>query len=363
MRGASVCLLLAGLSQAVQVYLNPQPAVPSTLSPSHASFVLSRHLGLEFLESAGDDLHGELWNEQPFVGQGSRSGLLLTIDEVDARDIIPPSMKASFSLSDSTSVPSLSSLILTYLHRARHAYSSIYSEPSHTSQGIPRFLDIFAVSSPATETFISETSALSEFLDADEASTDKFAAFELKGLSHIAETYGCSSEQYQLAARTTRAVLQSALSKSNINLALLTSSASTSRSKRLAQPPQSPLPPPSPIPQQPISGVSTCFLSENVCTNSTNSCTGRGVCLQASKAGKTCFVCACNKTTTSNGKTQTWVGDACERKDISGPFVLLAGSSIVLVLLIAGSISLLAGIGDENLPSTLTGGAVGVKKE
>jgi hypothetical protein len=41
----------------------------------------------------------------------------------------------------------------------------------------------------------------------------------------------------------------------------------------------------------------------------------------------------------------------------------LAGSSIVLVLLIAGSISLLAGIGDEKLPSTLTGGAVGAKKE
>jgi len=85
--------------------------------------------------------------------------------------------------------------------------------------------------------------------------------------------------------------------------------------------------------------------------------------LQASKAGKTCFVCACNQTTTPNGKTQTWVGDACERKDISGPFVLLAGSTIALILLIAGSISLLAGIGDEKLPSTLTGGAIGAKKD
>jgi len=85
--------------------------------------------------------------------------------------------------------------------------------------------------------------------------------------------------------------------------------------------------------------------------------------MQASKAGKTCFVCACNQTTTQDGKTQTWVGEACERKDISGPFVLLVGSSIVLILLIAGSISLLAGIGDDKLPSTLTGGAVGAKNE
>jgi len=238
-------------------------------------------------------------------------------------DIIPSSFKPSFSLSHSPSVPSLSSLISTYLHRARHAYSSIYSELSHTSQGIPSFLDIFSVSSSATETFISETSALSEFLDTDVSSTDKFAAFELKGLSYIAETYGRSSEQYQLAARTTRAVLESALSKSNINLALLTFSASTPPSKRRVQPPQSPFPPPSPIPQQPISGVSTCFLSEDICTNSTDSCSGRGECLQASKAGRTCFVCACNKTTTPDGKTQTWVGDACERKDISGLVVFL----------------------------------------
>jgi hypothetical protein len=231
-------------------------------------------------------------------------------------------------LSDSPVVTSLSSIISTYLHRAPHVYSSIYSELSHRPQGIPSFLDIFSVSSSATETFVSETSALSDFLDTDEASTDKFAAFELKGLSYIAEAYGRSSEQYQLAARTTRAVLESALSKSNLNLAVFTfSSSGPTDKRRRAQPPQSPLPSPSPMPQLPIGGVSTCFLSEAICTNSTDSCSGRGECLQASKAGKTCFVCACNKTTTSNGKTQTWVGDACERKDISG----LAASRVTML--------------------------------
>lgn len=232
--------------------------------------------------------------------------------------MIPPSIKPSFSLSDSPSLSSLSSLISTYLHRARHAYTSIYSELSYTSQGVPSFLDLFSVSSSATETFISEASALSEFLDMDETSTDKFAAFELKGLSNIAETYGRASEQYQLAARTTRAIIESALSKSNINLALLTYPGTAPPSKRRVQPPQSPLPPPSPVPQQPIGGVSTCFLTADICANSTNSCSGRGECLEASKAGKTCFICTCNKTTTQNGKTQTWVGDSCERKDISG---------------------------------------------
>src|ERR1700676_4178361 len=85
MRGISVCLLLAGLSQAVQVYLNPQPALPSRLTPSRASFALSRHFGLELYESAGDLVYGDHWEEQTFVGEGPRSGLLLTINEVDGR--------------------------------------------------------------------------------------------------------------------------------------------------------------------------------------------------------------------------------------------------------------------------------------
>jgi hypothetical protein len=82
-----VCLLLAGLSQAVQVYLSPQHTISSSLPPSHANFVLSRHFGLEFFESAGNSVHGDIWGEQIFVGQGPKSGLLLTIDEVDARGI------------------------------------------------------------------------------------------------------------------------------------------------------------------------------------------------------------------------------------------------------------------------------------
>lgn len=235
-------------------------------------------------------------------------------------DVVPASMKMTFSLSDSPSVDSLSSLISTYLHRARHAYSIIYSELSEPSQGVPSFLDIFTVSSPAVETFVAETAALSDFLD--ESSTDKFAAFEMKGLSEIAQTYGRSSEQYQMAARTTRAVLESAISKSNLNFALLTYPSASLPSKRQAapQPPQqSPFPQPSrtPQPQQPNGGISTCFTSAEVCSNTTNACSGRGECMQASKAGKSCFVCACAQTKTQ-GKTQTWVGDACERKDISG---------------------------------------------
>ncbi|KZP34437.1 hypothetical protein FIBSPDRAFT_718926 [Athelia psychrophila] len=360
MRGVYTCFLLVGLSQAVQVYLNPAAVTPASLSPSSASFALSRHLGLEFFESATDGVHGQLLHEQSFVGQGAKSALLLSINEEDARDIVPSSMKVSFTLSDTPYVSSLSSLVSTYLHRAQHAYTTIYSELSEPSLGIPSFLDIFSVSSSETETFIAEISALSEFLDVDESSTDKFAAFELKGLGKIATAYGRSSEQYQVAARTTRAVLESALAKSNINVALVTFTTPPLNRKRA--PPQTPLPPQSPVPQLPISGVSTCFTTAEVCSNSTSACSGRGECMQATKAGKTCFICSCSQTS-SKGKTQTWVGDACERKDISGPFVLIAGTTIGLLLLIGGSIALLASIGDDKLPSTLTSSASGPKRE
>lgn len=85
MRAVYTCFMLVGLSQAVQVYLSPASATPASLSPSSASFALSRHLGLEFFESVGDGVHGELLNDQSFVGQGSKSALLLSIDEQDAR--------------------------------------------------------------------------------------------------------------------------------------------------------------------------------------------------------------------------------------------------------------------------------------
>lgn len=231
-------------------------------------------------------------------------------------------MKPSFSLSETPSLSSLSSLVSTYLHRARHAYTTIYSTLSKSAGGVPSFLDIFSTSSPETETFLSEMSSLSMFLDSDEQATDQFAAFELQGLTKIGNAYGRSSEQYQTAARAVRAMLESAKSKNNLNFALLTYSDSaqplTRRQQQKAQPPQSHFPAPSPIPQQPISGISTCFTSADVCANSTNSCSGRGECMQASKAGKTCFICACSQTSSQKGKTQTWVGDACERKDISG---------------------------------------------
>lgn len=44
------------------------------------------------------------------------------------------------------------------------------------------------------------------------------------------------------------------------------------------------------------------------------------------------------------------------------PFVLLGGTVIALILLVAGSVGLLTSVGSQDLPSTLTGGAAGGTK-
>jgi len=123
---------------------------------------------------------------------------------------------------------------------------------------------------------------------------------------------------------------------------------------------------PTPLPLNNPLAPSLHVLHPLMYNNSTSTCSGRGKCVEASKAGRTCFVCNCGKTTTGEGnkiKTDYWAGESCERKDISGPFVLLSGTVIVMVLLIVGSISLLYGVGDHPLPSTLLATAVNVKKD
>ena len=66
-----------------------------------------------------------------------------------------------------------------------------------------------------------------------------------------------------------------------------------------------------------VHSKSQCFSSEEVCANSTYSCSGRGECIKASRAGKTCFSCSCYSTKDDAGRTVDWAGQMCEREDIS----------------------------------------------
>lgn len=183
--------------------------------------------------------------------------------------------------------------------------------------------------SPPTETFVSELSALVAFLESDDLSWDRFGAFRITGLRTIADAYGRESEQYTLAASSLAAALRSAISKKpHLNMVIFTHSETRTnvgggRVERRQD--QSPIP--SQVPLPPVGSDRLCFTSEEICSNSTDSCSDHGTCVEANRAGRACFTCVCEATQDSAGRTQYWAGSKCERKDVSG---YVAGQSVLL---------------------------------
>ncbi|KAJ3802206.1 hypothetical protein GGU11DRAFT_673399 [Lentinula aff. detonsa] len=345
-----ILLSIVQLSLAVDIYLNPAPfSLRNTLSPEDASSTLSQHLGLELFEFLQDQSR-PMYNGDSvdFVAAGQKNALIVTMEQFDATVVLPSYLPPSFQLSvpKYARIPSLSSVISTYLHRARYVYSEIYE--ADLSFWNP-----------------SELLSLKAFLT--DAASSAFATLDFTSLADLRNKYGADSIEYERAAESTRAFFKDAFENGEqLQLAILTYPSPT-RSLRRAAPSQVPLPGHA-SPQEPIGSISTCFASAESCNNATSSCTGRGQCVEASKSGRTCFVCTCSATKTGKGnkvKTEVWVGESCERKDVSGrvPFVLFVGSTLVLLILVFGSVSLLYGIGEQMLPPTLTGTAVNAKKD
>ena len=209
----------------------------------------------------------------------------------------------------------LSLVVSSYSQRAEHVYGTVITEAPHAAATLPRLIDVFgAHPSSATDKFLSEMTQAVYVIESDE--NDVFGALSMKGLDELRAEYGRTSELYTLATESTRALLESAMARDKLSLALLTFPLYGNQKRQ--QPPQSPLPPDSTAaPQLPIGGVSTCFTSADACGNATSSCSGHGTCVEAQKAGRTCFVCSCSATRDDNGRLEEWAGEACERKDVS----------------------------------------------
>ncbi|KAL4249044.1 Archenteron Induction-Related [Abortiporus biennis] len=359
-------LFLGGISGAlsaeVQVFYYPAPSgldLPEELTPKQSKIVVAQQLGLEWYETLDGEDAEKLIVQRDFVGKGVENSLLLTI-QGHAEDVIPEFIP--FFRSEMTSP---SSLISNYINRAGDVYTHVFSGQSASTKP-SRILDEFDL--PATEetaAFKEELGALLNYYDSED--DEKFGAFSITSLSQLADRYGMDSTPYSTAAFTF-AVFVKSLAEKGVNMVIVSYPEPTLNTlTKRQQPPQSPLPPSLPKPAEPISAISTCFTSETTCTESTNSCSGHGKCVAASKAGRTCYVCACSSTRSTDGqgknKTHSWAGTSCEREDVSSEFVLLAGSAIALILLVVGSVTLLAGVGGQELPSTLTGGAVGASKK
>ncbi|KIW97617.1 uncharacterized protein Z519_01201 [Cladophialophora bantiana CBS 173.52] len=107
--------------------------------------------------------------------------------------------------------------------------------------------------------------------------------------------------------------------------------------------------------------IPACFASLSACENTTNSCSGHGSCY---KAHSNCYKCRCGSTLVrvnedGTKKTVKWGGNACQKKDVSVPFVLFASFGVVMAALIAGAIGMLYSMGAEELPSVIGAGVAG----
>lgn len=112
-----------------------------------------------------------------------------------------------------------------------------------------------------------------------------------------------------------------------------------------------------------------CYSSKELCISHTNNCSGHGdVYPQHKKSDQKnpCWACKCTSTRSTNGKsvkTTHWGGPACQKKDVSAPFFLLAGFSIAILTTVAWAIGLLFSVGQEDLPSVIGAGVAGPRAQ
>lgn len=109
-----------------------------------------------------------------------------------------------------------------------------------------------------------------------------------------------------------------------------------------------------------------CFDSNDTCIKRTNSCSNHGTCYAKSS---TCFACRCGSTIVrqdtdgTNKKTVYWGGSACEKKDVSVPFLLFAGFGIFMSAIVVGAVGMMFSMGAEELPSVIGAGVAGPRAQ
>ncbi|PWY99795.1 hypothetical protein BCV70DRAFT_200706 [Testicularia cyperi] len=109
-----------------------------------------------------------------------------------------------------------------------------------------------------------------------------------------------------------------------------------------------------------LAGV--CFTSKSDLEDATSNCSGHGSPVESTKGGKSCWRCQCTAATKSGtGKRYKWAGSACEKQDVSAEFILLASTTVLLVLVVGGSVAFLASSGAQELPGTLASVTISLK--
>ena len=123
----------------------------------------------------------------------------------------------------------------------------------------------------------------------------------------------------------------------------------------------------------PKTSLPICHHNNETCISATNDCSGHGACYlkfqiqDADKKPEDCWACRCSVTQlrSNEGDLQKlyWGGSACQKQDVSTPFWLIAGFTIVMVTTISWGIGLMYSIGEEELPSVIGAGVAGPRAQ
>ncbi|KAM3451223.1 hypothetical protein MY3296_005479 [Beauveria thailandica] len=115
------------------------------------------------------------------------------------------------------------------------------------------------------------------------------------------------------------------------------------------------------LPQKKV--IPSCFSSNESCIASTDNCSGHGSCVNKygaipknPKEGDVCFVCRCIPTHNNKSGPTHWGGATCAKQDVSVPFWLFFGFTIVIVGVVWMAIGLLFSVGEEKLPGVIGAG-------
>ncbi|TFB02286.1 hypothetical protein CCMA1212_005663, partial [Trichoderma ghanense] len=114
--------------------------------------------------------------------------------------------------------------------------------------------------------------------------------------------------------------------------------------------------------------IPACFDSVDSCISATGNCSHQGQCLDKFKSdkagGPVCFACHCLSTRkTDDGPLTHWAGPTCAKKDISVPFWLFAGFTLLLLGSISMAVTMLYNVGEEKLPGVIGAGVSNSRAE
>jgi hypothetical protein len=120
-------------------------------------------------------------------------------------------------------------------------------------------------------------------------------------------------------------------------------------------------PAPNNLLRAPSKAIPACFDSLDSCVSGTGNCSHQGQCLNkygsADAGGSACFACHCLSTRTGeDGALTHWAGPTCAKKDISVPFWLFAGFTLLMLGTLSLAVTMLYNVGDEKLPGVIGAG-------